>query len=124
VRQTPETRFERWTRLWHLHRQDVRTWAAAVLLAAIVIVFLGALKSGLRSLYHQVETSRWWDAISPQARNCVAGSLAAVSGLLLLRGTWKQRRGISSFLDLQVFVAEGALTVVGVVLVLKGLGVI
>ena len=123
MRQAPETRFERWTRLWHLHRQDVKNWAVGVLLAAVVIVFLGALKSGLRSLFHQVETSRWWNAISPQVRNCVAGSAAALAGLLLLRSTWKQRRGISSFQDLRTFVAEGVLLVVGVVLVLKGLGV-
>ena len=117
----PETRIQRWKRLWHLHRRDVWSWVFAVAGVALVIVFVGAAKSAYRNLALQVETSHWWNRIPPAARNRIGGSFLGVAGLALLRRRWKLREGISSFWELRMFVAEAAMLIGGVVLVVKGI---
>jgi hypothetical protein len=124
VRPGRETRVERWLRLWHLHRGDVKKSLVAAVLIAIGFVSLWIMRSGLRTLFHQVETSGWWSSISPPVRDCLGGLIVGVSGVFLLRRRWRRRGRLSSFLDVRVFVAEGAMVIAGAALVLKGLGVI
>jgi hypothetical protein len=88
----------------------------------LVIIFAGALKSGIQSLNSQIDRSRWWTSLAPVNRYLILGVFCEGLGILLLQSRLKRRAPIQGLLGLRLFLGEIAMIVVGAVWLLKAGG--
>ena len=127
MRAVPETRVERWRRLWHLHgRSWIREQGRGLFVAIIFVARFIGVGGVVTILLSRVGQSRLLVGLSPSGQFLLSGTLLEFLGWTLLRSRLKRRRGarVASFWDLRLFVGELGMIVIGAALLMKAGGLI
>lgn len=126
MKELPESRVERWKRLYHLKG---RVWIRDQVLALIGVAALLLLLFGLRKIFQsmslQVGRSEWWTKLPPRGKYLVEGTLFEIVGGMFLAVRLKSGGGfrVSSFWDSRMFLWEAGAIFAGLVFLVKASGV-
>ncbi len=122
MKETAESRFERWKRSYHLRGPGwAREQVVAVLGAGVILLVVIGLNGLTHNTISRLGQSEWWTRQTPQVRYLVEGGLLEGFGLALLRSRLRRRGGFRalSFWDVRMFVGEVAMIAAGLVFLVK-----